>query len=90
MLARPCGARWGAPRGVGRLTDDPTAGAAVESEGAEDGFIRESWIVRGTSVPERCDRGVFQQDCSLGVVKPHGRLGPLRSEHFAVRPRAAY
>ena len=27
---------------------------------------------------------------SLGVVKPHGRLGPLRSEHVAVRPRAAY
>ena len=26
----------------------------------------------------------------LGVVKPHGRLGPLRSEHVAVRPRAAY
>ena len=27
---------------------------------------------------------------SLGVVKPHGRLGPLRSEWVAPRPRAAY
>ena len=26
----------------------------------------------------------------LGVVKPHGRLGPLRLEWFAPRPRAAY
>ncbi len=26
----------------------------------------------------------------MGVVKPHGRLGPLRSEGFAPRPRAAY
>ena len=26
----------------------------------------------------------------LGVVKPHGRLGPLRSEWVAPRPRAAY
>ena len=26
----------------------------------------------------------------LGVVKPHGRLGPLRSEVVAHRPRAAY
>ena len=26
----------------------------------------------------------------LGVVKPHGRLGPLRLEPFAGRPRAAY
>src|ERR1043166_2085280 len=26
----------------------------------------------------------------LGVVKPHGRLGPLRSEHVTVLPRAAY
>ena len=26
----------------------------------------------------------------LGVVKPHGRLGPLRSECLAARPRAAY
>src|SRR5919205_3939309 len=25
-----------------------------------------------------------------GVVKPHGRLGPLRSEWIAPRPRAAY
>ena len=25
-----------------------------------------------------------------GVVKPHGRLGPLRSECVATRPRAAY
>ena len=25
-----------------------------------------------------------------GVVKPHGRLGPLRSEGFAAVPRAAY
>ena len=25
-----------------------------------------------------------------GVVKPHGRLGPLRSESIARRPRAAY
>ena len=28
--------------------------------------------------------------CQLGVVKPHGRLGPLRSEHLAMLPRAAY
>ena len=27
---------------------------------------------------------------SLGVVKPHGRLGPLRSEWIAPCPRAAY
>ena len=26
----------------------------------------------------------------LGVVKPHGRLGPLRSERIAPCPRAAY
>src|SRR6185312_14332217 len=26
----------------------------------------------------------------LGVVKPHGRLGPLRLEWIAPRPRAAY
>src|SRR5690348_6593412 len=26
----------------------------------------------------------------MGVVKPHGRLGPLRSEWVAPRPRAAY
>ena len=26
----------------------------------------------------------------LGVIKPHGRLGPLRSECIAARPRAAY
>ncbi len=26
----------------------------------------------------------------LGVVKPHGRLGPLRLERIAPRPRAAY
>jgi hypothetical protein len=26
----------------------------------------------------------------LGVVKPHGRLGPLRLESIAGRPRAAY
>ena len=26
----------------------------------------------------------------LGVIKPHGRLGPLRSELVAKRPRAAY
>jgi len=26
----------------------------------------------------------------LGVVKPHGRLGPLRSEMIAHRPRVAY
>ena len=26
----------------------------------------------------------------LGVVKPYGRLGPLRSERIAPRPRAAY
>ena len=26
----------------------------------------------------------------LGVIKPHGRLGPLRSEGLASRPRAAY
>ncbi len=26
----------------------------------------------------------------LGVIKPHGRLGPLRSEPLARRPRAAY
>src|SRR5690554_1709972 len=26
----------------------------------------------------------------VGRVKPHGRLGPLRSEHLAVLPRAAY
>ena len=26
----------------------------------------------------------------FGVVKPHGRLGPLRLEWFAPRPRAAY
>ena len=26
----------------------------------------------------------------MGAVKPHGRLGPLRSEPIAGRPRAAY
>jgi hypothetical protein len=53
-------------------------------------FLRESWIAAGTSVPGDVIEALFQLDCSLGVVKPHGRLGPLRSEHFAVRPRAAY
>ena len=28
--------------------------------------------------------------CNMGVVKPHGRLGPLRSERLAALPRAAY
>ena len=36
------------------------------------------------------DRNAFALRCNLGVVKPHGRLGPLRSEPVARRPRAAY
>src|SRR5574338_974203 len=32
----------------------------------------------------------FSPAVKLGVVKPHGRLGPLRSEVIAHRPRAAY
>src|SRR5688500_7663636 len=30
------------------------------------------------------------RDVTMGVVKPHGRLGPLRSERVATLPRAAY
>src|SRR5919202_1040390 len=44
-------------------------------------------------VPRARARGTSLIACSavkLGVVKPHGRLGPLRSERVAPRPRAAY
>src|ERR1051325_859618 len=38
-----------------------------------------------------CEKGhVFCLLENLGVVKPHGRLGPLRSEEIALLPRAAY
>jgi hypothetical protein len=37
----------------------------------------------------RCD-AYFAVMLHFGVVKPHGRLGPLRSECLAARPRAAY
>ena len=33
---------------------------------------------------------VFPSGKHLGVVKPYGRLGPLRLERIAPRPRAAY
>src|SRR5213080_3213634 len=43
------------------------------------------------SVPPNAVHSSFCVLCEvIGVVKPHGRLGPLRSEWFAPRPRAAY
>src|SRR5215217_8248548 len=56
----------------------------------EDG---DSWATDRTGAVRGCDTMYVR--CSavmnyLGVVKPHGRLGPLRSEWVAPRPRAAY
>jgi len=44
-----------------------------------------SWMKNPTTMCDFC-----LQSLLVGVVKPHGRLGPLRSEHVAMRPRAAY
>ena len=44
-----------------------------------------SWMKNPTTMCDFC-----LQLLLIGVVKPHGRLGPLRSEHVAMRPRAAY
>src|SRR5881275_698714 len=38
----------------------------------------------------RVDRAALRAELVIGVVKPHGRLGPLRLEWVAPRPRAAY
>src|SRR4051794_25967818 len=43
-----------------------------------------------TTNPTNNVRFLLAVTSQKGVVKPHGRLGPLRSEHVAMRPRAAY
>ena len=51
---------------------------------------------RGLRIDAVVDRAVLCSDLrprisvDMRVVKPHGRLGPLRSEVVAHRPRAAY
>ena len=47
------------------------------------------WCAAPAKHVTRC-ASVLLANVMLGVVKPHGRLGPLRSEPFAGRPRAAY
>ena len=52
--------------------------------------IRWIWIaVARSATAIRCS-ALFCGLDYLGVVKPHGRLGPLRLEPFTGRPRAAY
>ena len=46
--------------------------------------------IRTAALGVLCSNVLDTPWCYLGVVKPHGRLGPLRSEVVAHRPRAAY
>ena len=51
---------------------------------------RQSEVVRSWQASRKTTRMLSLQGGAWGVVKPHGRLGPLRSEWVTPRPRAAY
>jgi hypothetical protein len=52
--------------------------------------IRGIWLTAARRAGVMRCEAYFAVILQLGVVKPHGRLGPLRLEWVAPRPRAAY
>ena len=59
-------------------------------EGDRHGTVVVSGDVNRRQIVLLCLQRVGSELLDLGVVKPHGRLGPLRSERLATLPRAAY
>ena len=57
----------------------------VTTESGGDRGVNESF-----SMQLRALFGFLLLVLQLGVVKPHGRLGSLRSKRIATRPRATY